>query len=244
MRKILLSAGVAAIAFSSNAQEAVEIGSEAFGEAVREYLLTNPGVIFEAVDIYNAQQEALAEQSAQTALSELMPALLDESTALILGNVDAEIAIVEFIDYNCGYCRKAHEAVEAILEKHQDVKVIIRHLPILSQGSLDAAKVAWIVQQKFGNESAVAFHNAVYKINGQIDLETALELASNLGHDRAQIESELESPAFFEQISLIHEAAGRLKIEGTPGFIIGDEIIRGYIPEEQMVEIIDSIRKK
>lgn len=238
MKKILLATAMMVASFSAQAENLVDVNSDAFGEAVRAYLMEHPEVIIEAVDKYNANEQAKLDEAAQGELAALKPALLDEKTGFILGKADAKLAIVEFVDYNCGYCRKAHEAIDAILASDPDVKIIVRQLPILSEGSLEIAQVILAINTNFGSEKAAAFHEAAYKHEGQLDKAAAMEIAKGLGLDVAKIEASYADPANLNEINAMHEAAKKLKIEGTPGFIIGDQIIRGYIPEDQLKTMI------
>ena len=242
MKKILTTAAIISIALSASSEGTVDTSSPEFGEAVRAYLLENPEVIFEAVEIANARQAEAENEQASASLSTFTPALFEEGNTFVLGNPEAKTTIVEFVDYNCGYCRKAHDAIDAIIAQDSDLKVVIRQFPILSQGSLEASQIAMVIGKEFGPEKAVEFHNAAYKSEVALDKVSALEIAKTLGLDVAKIEAGIEDPAILETIKTTHEAAVALKIEGTPGFIIGEEIVRGYIPEDQLKTMIANTR--
>ncbi len=238
MKHSLIALAMMSAASFANA-ESVELGSDAFNEAVRSYLLENPEVIFEAVDVYNARQEVAQAEAAKEAVTDNQDTIYDESYALVLGDPEAEFAMVEFVDYNCGYCRKSHEEMGAIIEENPDTKILVKQLPILSQGSLDASKVVIALKQEYSEEDALALHNYLYGDAEGADLETALAFAEERGLDRAKIEEALESETVYAALAQSHQLAEALQIDGTPGFVVGDELVRGYVPAAQMNKIIE-----
>ncbi len=225
---------------NSQAQESVDIGSPEFGDAVRAYLLENPEVIFEAVDVYEMRQKELTENAAKNALDENAEQIYDETNAIVLGNPDASFAIVEFVDYNCGYCRKSHEEIQAILAEDSDLKILVRQFPILSQDSLDASKAVIAVGNIYGADKAREMHDRFYDDVQKASLESALALVDEMELDRAEVEAAMEGQAVLDNLTQTHDIAQSLEIEGTPGFIIGDELLRGYAPASAMKTLIDS----
>ncbi len=240
LKTFMLTAAFTSLALTLTAQETVEVGSDAFNDAVRQYLLENPEVIFEAVDVYNARQEQAALEQSQKALSENRDAIYDDQDAVIVGKVDAENSIVEFVDYNCGYCRKSHNELADVIAANPDTRILVRQLPILSQGSLEGSKTVLAVQKLYGNDAALALHNRLYDEAEKVDAEVALSFAEEAGHDRAKIEEEMEGEAVHNALTASHDLSQKLQIDGTPGFVIGDEVVRGYVPVSQMNQIIQN----
>ncbi len=232
MRKIFWLPLTLILASQANSETLVDIQSPEFDEAVRNYIMENPEVLFEAADQYRIEQEQLAQLEAQKAVSDFLPTLTDESGAVILGDPDAPIEIVEFSDYNCGFCRKAHEEIKTILANNSDVKVIIRQFPIVSQGSFEGAQHVLAIKNLFGHEKAQEFHNAAFEFGAQMSTANAMEIANSMGLDMAQIESEINSENVLAEIDAMRAIASRLQINGTPAFVIGDQIVGGLILED------------
>ncbi len=239
IKSSLIALGLLASTANLALAESVEIGSEAFNEAVRAYLLEHPEVIFEAVDVYNARQEQAQADAAKTAIQDRHAQIFNETDAIVIGDENAEVAMVEFIDYNCGYCRKSHVEVDKLVEADSDVKIVVRQLPILSQGSLEASKIVLAVQDLYGNEAALQLHNQIYDELERADEASVLALAEANGHDGDEIKEAVEAKEVYDALAEVHDIAESLQISGTPGFIIGDELIGGYIPLDAMQALVD-----
>lgn len=238
LKALILSSAIALLTSPLLAQETVTIGSEEFGQAVREYLLENPEVIFEAVDVYETRQQQASADAAKAEIANNHDAIYDEEDALVFGNPEGSFAVVEFIDYNCGYCQKSHSEMAEVFAANPDMKLLVRQLPILKQESLDTAKVVLAVKNLYGGEDARKLHDYLYDEAPGADSGVALDYAETLGHDRAEIEAAMDDEKIYAAIAEVHDLAEKLQVSGTPGFVIGDELVGGYIPASQMNQII------
>lgn len=238
-KRNILALSVASLTALSHAQT-VEIGSDQFNEAIREYLLANPEVIFEAVDVYNAREEQAQNDSVKKSMVDKQAQIYDRKDAIIVGNPDAKFSVVEFVDYNCGFCRKSHVEIQQLIKNNPDVNILVRQLPILSQGSLEAAKIVLAVENLYGNDAALAIHDKLYEEVQDANEASTLALTEAAGHNTDDIKKEVQSQDVYNALAEVNEIAEALKIQGTPGFVIGDELIGGYIPLDTMQSLIDA----
>lgn len=213
--------------------------SEAEVEAiVKNYLLENPEIIAEAISILRTRAEtAQAEQEAK-ALDERQAQLTDNLLNPIGGNPEGDITIVEFFDYNCGYCRRASPTLKAIIEANPNLKVVYKEWPILSEGSQIAAQVALAVHL-VAPERYEEFHHALLSSGSIKSQEDAFRVAEALELDILSIEAKLNDPSIARQFSENAELARNLGISGTPAFVIGGTVLRGAYPQEAIQEVID-----
>ena len=215
----------------------------AFGDAVREYLLENPQVIFEAVAVFEQQQaeaEARAEEQARLkaeaeANSE---ALFNDARSWVGGNPDGDITLIEFLDYKCGFCKRAHGEVAQLLEADGNIRLIVKEFPILGEQSVTAARYALAVKNVAGDAAYKDINDALMTFNGDISERTLRRLSSTFDLDWDTIEAEMGSEAVTEQIRDTRALAQRLNITGTPTFVLQDEMLRGFLPADQMAALI------
>lgn len=207
---------------------------------IKDYLLKNPEVLMESVNNYRTNQQKAEEGKAADALKENL-AYLHGDTLPDVGNKKGDVVVVEFFDYNCGYCKQAYEAVQEGLNQDKNLRFVFVDLPILSESSKVASKYA-LAAQKQGKYFEL--HQALMKFKGPKSDETILKLAADAGLNVDKLKTDLNDPSIEATLSKNQELAQKLAISGTPGFIIGDEIVRGYVPYNAMKTIIDTQRKK
>jgi len=188
------------------------------------------------------QASRAAEQRAETraAIADLGPIIADGEAAVDVGNPSGDVTLVEMYDYNCGYCRNTLPDIAALLAEDKELRLVLRQFPILSQASLDAAKVGLLVARQGGDYWA--FHRAMFTARGQVTLDTALAAAETLGLDRDRLEAGLSDQGISDAIAESFEIAQRLKINGTPSFILADEVIPGAIGIDALREKIQNVR--
>ena len=203
-----------------------------------EYLLENGETILNSVNNYQAEQEKKARAESEEKAKEFL-SQVDNKNLPMTGNPEGDITIVEFFDYNCGYCRKALEELQTVLKKDDKVKVLFMEMPILGPSSLEIAK--WpLASHKQGKY--FEYHTAIFDHNGQKD-EAALEkIAKDVGLDIKQLKKDKDSAEIDAQIKDQVAQAQALNIRGTPGFIINGQLYPGYMPAAQIKTIIEEAR--
>jgi protein-disulfide isomerase len=207
---------------------------------IEKYLLGNPRILQKVSAALDAELTAERTAATRTAMVELKPAIFNSENGIVLGNPNGDVTLVEMFDYNCGYCRQALPDLAALLDTDKNLKVILKEFPILSQGSVDAARIA--AQVADADVDYWAFHQALFTSRGQVDKAVALKAAADLGLNPITLEMGMKAPRVDKVIEESYRIADRLKITGTPTFIIGDEIIPGAIGLEALQQRIANMR--
>ena len=216
----------------------------AFRAEVRAYLLDNPEIIMEAVGLLE-QRQAMAEAAADTALiADNADALFDDGHSWVGGNPDGDITLVEFMDYRCGFCRKAAPEVEALLKSDGNIRLIVKEFPILGEASLVSSQFALATKEVAGDAAYAQVHEALIAFKGDVDEVALRRLANGLGLDADTIMAQMDSPDIRRILKENHDLAKRLNISGTPTFVLEDEMLRGYLPADQMAQIVEQKRAR
>jgi protein-disulfide isomerase len=207
---------------------------------IEDYLVKNPRILERVSAALEVEVAAARMAETKAALDELHPRIYEAADQIVLGNPDGDVTLVEFFDYNCGYCRQALPDMAALLEEDKNLKVILKEFPILSEGSLEAAQVA--LQVADGDADYWIFHQSMFTSRGQVNGQTALEVAEAMGLSRVPLELGMKSPKVKQAITDSYEIAQALGISGTPSYILGDEVIPGAIGVEQLRDRIANLR--
>lgn len=232
-----------AAAFSPAAAQAeMSAAQKAEIEAlVKEYILNNGQILIESVNNFQKKQEEEANKQAEVKAKELLASLKGEKMMAATGNPDGDVTIVEFFDYNCGYCKKAYDEIVQLLKEDKNVHVVFYDMPILGPESVEAAR--WSLAAK-KQDKYFDYHVAIMNHVGAKNEETYKELAEKAGLDAEKLAKDKASPAIEEEIQKHIQMAQDLGIQGTPGFLINETIFRGYIPYDVMKEAIKDARAK
>ena len=202
-------------------------GGAGDGDAIREYLLENPEILPEMA-------QALQTKDAQARLSEVRGELEQPFPGAVLGNPNGSVTLVEFTDYACGYCRLSADQVEELIAANPDLRVVIREWPILSDDSVEAAKMALAAARQ---GKYAAFHNAMY--DGDASPAENIEMAARkAGLDRAQAAKDMADPAFEAEFTKNSELARAMGFQGTPAWIVGDKVLAGAVGKQALADAI------
>lgn len=215
---------------------------EAFRAEVRAYLLENPEVIMEAVAVLE-QREARAEaESDSAAIAANSEAIFNDGHSWVGGNPEGDITLVEFMDYRCGYCRRAAPEVTDFVEFDGEIRLVVKEFPILGEQSVMASRFAIATQQVAGEDAYKAVHDALIAFTGDISETSLTRIGETLGLETDPILAAMESAEVTAVISENHQLAQKLGISGTPSFVMEDRMLRGYLPREAMEELATEIR--
>ncbi|MBT8156136.1 DsbA family protein [Epibacterium ulvae] len=213
-----------------------------FGEQVRAFLLENPQVILEAIDILE-QRNAVAEAERDKSLVQHnLAALVDDGYSWVGGNPEGDITVVEFMDYRCGFCRRAKPEVEQLLAQDGNIRLIIKELPILGESSVVASRFAIAAKHIEGPEAYKTIHDALMEMPGEPNEIILSRLSDSFGFDTAKILEGMNTEAVTSELRRTRQLASNMSIGGTPTFILGDELVRGYLPFDQMKTMIQEQR--
>lgn len=210
---------------------------------IRETLLQNPELIQEAMvelERRNAVAQADAQRSAVTAE---MARLIDPKTSAIVGNPQGDVTLVEFMDYNCGFCKRAVEDVRLLTKDDPKLRVVIKDFPILGPDSVEASRVAVAAMAQLQGQKYFDFHNKLMATKGRINGAKALEVAKEAGADVERLKKDMDSAQTRAVIEDTVALGDRLGLTGTPAFILGDEVVFGAVGTAALKQKIDSVRK-
>lgn len=210
---------------------------------VRAYLLENPEVLVEAMDILQAREESASIERDKMLVQSKSADLFSSSTDWVGGNLDGDVTLVEFMDYRCGYCRKAHDEVQTLVKTDGNIRYIVKEFPILGEGSMVSSQFAIAVRLLHGDVAYKAAHDALIDLRGDPTPEALTRLATDLGHDPAPIFAKMPTDEVMTVIATNHALADAMEISGTPTFVMKDTMLRGYVPLEGMQQILAEVRK-
>ncbi|KUO58385.1 MAG: disulfide bond formation protein DsbA [Alphaproteobacteria bacterium BRH_c36] len=229
------AAGAATAAFSSDQKAGIEA-------IIKDYLLANPEILLEVQSKLEAKMEKQQEERLKTAIKSNADELYRRADAPSAGDPKGDITVVEFFDYNCGFCKRGFSEVSKLIEKDKKVRVVFKELPILSKGSEEASRVA-LAAKKQGKYWEM--HSALLTYRGSVDGESALKIAAKLGLDAEKLKADMDSAEVTGEIDKVRELAQKMGINGTPHFLVGDRTIAGA-PEnlyEQIEAHVTDLRK-
>ena len=215
--------------------------ADAFGEQVRAYLLAHPEVIFEAAQLYQQKQQAAQAEVVKQTLASKADEILRDPMAPVSGNESGDVTLVEFFDYNCKYCRAVAPTIADVLASDTGLRLVYKEFPILGDGSAGAARVALAAAgQDQGKYRKL--HEALMRTSGSVTEATALEAASAVGLDMDRLRRDIADPALAAAIARNQALAAELGINGTPGFVIGQEIVPGAVDRGALEGLIAKAR--
>jgi protein-disulfide isomerase len=212
----------------------------AIEEVVRDYLLRNPGVLREAFDALERQERENQAAAQIETIRRNADRLFRTGQHAVLGNPNGDVTIVEFFDYNCGFCRRAHEDMRELLRTDTRVRWVLKEFPVLGPASVEAAQVS---AQLIRNPRFQEFHHRLLSDRGQVGRDRAMAVARELSLDVRAIEAGLATETPRRVIQEAYGLATDLNIGGTPTYVIGEEVIVGAVGIEQLRERVANMRR-
>lgn len=235
---------LAALLFAATpaAAEFDEAERQAIRDEVRAYLLENPGILSEMVRLLEAEQAGAQAVADEELIARHHDAIFDDGFSHVGGNPEGDVTVVEFLDYQCGFCRRAHPEVQTLLEQDGNIRFITKEFPILGPGSELASRAAVATLITEGPEAYRELRDALMTREGEIT-ETSLDaILEETGIDAETVRAEMNSDEVTRRIAETHMLARELGIQGTPTFVIGDRMVRGYLPLEEMENVVEAAR--
>ncbi|WP_136645479.1 DsbA family protein [Tabrizicola sp. YIM 78059] len=222
--------------------EITDLDRAALREEIRAYLLENPEVLIEAMNVLQTREQDAMAQRDLMLLAENADAIFASPDDWVGGNPDGDVTLVEFMDYRCGYCRKAYAEVAELVESDGNIRFVVKEFPILGEASLLSAQFAIAVRQLHGDAAYETVHDALIALRGEPNTETLSRLATDLGLDPQPILDRMGSEEVMAVIKANHALADTLEISGTPTFVLKNMMLRGYIPLDAMRNIVAEVR--
>lgn len=213
---------------------------DTFERRVRNYLVANPEIIVEAMQNLERKQRDAEQTEAQAALAVHRDQLFNSPESPVGGNPQGDVTLVEFFDYNCPYCRQVAPAMIEAEEGDSQLRIVYKEFPILGPNSMFAAKAALAARKQ---NLYPQFHKAMMLSSGTADEAQVVAVADEIGLDIEQLRSDMQDPAIDAEIERNLALARALRINGTPGFVIGEEIVRGATDVQTMQRLIAKARQ-
>jgi protein-disulfide isomerase len=229
---------MAAVLARAEPAAAADLTVEQIEKIVREYLLREPKVVFDALQELQRQEAEATAARQKAAIAANQEKLLDDPLTPVGGNPDGDVTLVEFFDYRCTYCRRVVSSLRELLDEDGDLRVVFKDMPVLGPDSVRAARAALASRKQDGY---VPFHFALMASD---DLSPAgiRAAAKSVGLDPDRLETDMEAPEVNAVLEANYALAQELGIEGTPAFVIGDQLIPGAVEKARLEHLIDEAR--
>jgi len=246
MRKRLTIAAAAAllmVALPVTAQEFSAPQKSEIERIIRDYLVSHPEVLQEAIAELDKRQTAADLEKAKTAVADNAETLFNSSRHVVLGNPKGDVTLIEFFDYNCGFCKRAMADMLDLLKEDAKLKIILKEFPVLGPGSVEAAKVAVAVRmQDKSGKKYLDFHQKLLGGRGQADKARALAVAKEVGMDMKRIDVDMASDEVKVSLDESLKLAETLGLNGTPSYIIGTDVVVGAVGLEALRTKVSTAR--
>ena len=205
---------------------------------VKNYLVQHPEVLQDAMDALDRRQKEADAEKARITIKDNNAAIFDSTHQVVLGNPQGKVTMVEFFDYNCAFCKRAMPDMLELLKTDSDLKFVLKEFPVLGPGSVEAAHVAVAARmQDPSGKKYLEFHQKLLGGRGPADKMRALAVAKDVGFDMPRLEKDMNSDEVKATIEENMKLADALGVNGTPSYVVGDEVVIGAVG-------IDSLREK
>ena len=229
-------AGRAQSAFDAQQRQAIE-------QIVKDYLIKNPEVLQEAITELERRQQQEQKSAQVVALKEEREKLLNSPRSIVAGNPSGDVTLVEFFDYNCGYCKRALSDIKALMKVDPKLRVVLKDFPVLGPESVEASRVGLAVKQQIKGDKLFEYHTKLMETRGRVNGERALAVAREMGLDVDRLKKDMDSPEVRDTLQENVGLGDRLGLSGTPAFVVGDEIIGGAVGLEPLRQTIAGVRQ-
>jgi protein-disulfide isomerase len=240
LRAALAAASLLALACGQAAAEGfTDAQKKEIGEVVRAYLLEHPELLLEVSKELEARQEAEASKGREKALTEHAKQIFRSPADLVGGNPDGDVTVVEFFDYNCGWCKKGLPEILSLIEKDKKLRLVMKEFPIFG-GDSDYAAMAALASRNQGKYWQ--FHVALLAHEGKVTKAAVDQIAGEQGLDVDKLKADMKSPEIARTLAENQELAGKLNISGTPAFVVDSTLVPGYVPADGLMAAINDVR--
>jgi protein-disulfide isomerase len=209
---------------------------------VRDYLLAHPEVIEQAIEVLRERQQQAQAATLLKAIEENKAQIFESAHQMVLGNPKGAITLVEFFDYNCGYCRQSVADLQALIDANPDLRVVMKEFPILSEGSVEAARISAAIKAE-APQSYWDFHQQLFTRPGQASSQKAIEVARDMGLDTDKLLKLANAEDVTANLKEVQALAGALGLSGTPSYVIGTELVPGAAGYDALQEKVTAMRQ-
>lgn len=212
------------------------------GQVIRDYLVKNPEVIQDALEELDRRQKAAEADEQKKTLATVAPHLNSADEGVVIGNPQGDVTLVEFFDYNCGYCKKSMPDILGMIKADPKLRVILRDFPVLGPDSVEASMVALALRNQLSADKYLEFHQTLLGSKGRVGKERALDVAKEVGADMDRLKKDMDAGGARKLVESTMRIADELKIGGTPTFVVGDSMIVGSVGKEPIAGALANLR--
>lgn len=212
-------------------------------QIIKNYIMTNPEILRDAINELDRREKTAEADARSKIVSDLNGPLYVSQSQAVVGNPNGKITLVEFFDYNCGYCKKSLQDLARLIKNNPDLRVILKDYPILSKGSVEAAEIEAAVLKQFTGEKFWQFHQMLLGARTAVGRDQAIAVAKAFGANVDQLIKDAASPAVKKGIEQNDQLGQALMLTGTPSFVIGKETVIGAVGYDELKTKLDNIRK-
>jgi protein-disulfide isomerase len=211
---------------------------------IKDYLMAHPEVLQDAMAALDKKQQDAEAEKARTSIKDNNATLFNSVHQVVLGNPQGTTTVVEFFDYNCGYCKKALPDMLTLLKTNSNIKFVLKEFPVLGEGSVEAAHVAVAARmQDPTGKKYIEFHQKLLGGRGPADKAHALAVAKDVGFDMPRLEKDMDSAEVKTTIDEDMKLADALGVNGTPSYVIGGELVVGAVGLDALKEKMAADKK-
>ena len=232
-----------AASFTARAAEFTPEQKSEIGAIIKDYLVNNPDALRAAIDALDKRDKQVEAQARESAVADQSKALFSSPHQANVGNPKGDAALVEFFDYNCHFCKGALPDIAKLMQADPNLKIVLKDFPVLGPGSVEAAKVASAVRNQLHGDKFWQFHFKLLGMHGPVGKAEALAVAKEMGVDMDQLNRDMESPEVMAGLQEVMHMADALQINGTPTFVVGQEVVVGAVGYDELKQKIDSVHK-
>jgi len=227
----------------ASAEEFTPAQKTELGTFIRDYLVNNPQVLREAIEALDKQDKQKAAAAVQQTVTDQSGPLFNSAHQATIGNPSGTATLVEFFDYNCHYCKGALPDIAKLMKGDPNLKLVLKDFPVLGPGSVDAAVVASAARIQLPGDKFWAFHQKLLGMHGPVGKTEALQVAKDLGLDMAKLQKDMENPDIKAGLQETMKLADALQVNGTPTFVVGQDLVVGAVGFDQLKDKVDSVHK-
>jgi len=236
-------AGAVTSAAPARADEFTPAQKQELGAFIHDYLVNNPEVLRDAIEALDKHDKTTAEAERQKVVTSQAGPLFSSRYQATIGNPNGSATLVEFFDYNCHFCKGALPDVTKLIKGDPNLKLVLKDFPVLGPGSVEAAKVASAARNQLPGDKFWAFHSKLLALHGPIGKTEAISVAKDLGLDMDKLAKDMESPEIKTGLDEAMRLADALQINGTPSFVVGQDVVVGAVGYDQLKDKVDSVHK-
>jgi protein-disulfide isomerase len=210
---------------------------------VKSYLLSNPELIEEALQELDRRKQLAQKAAHEKTLLNEKDALFNAQHSAVVGNAQGDVTLVEFFDYNCGFCKKAALDLDQLIKKDAKIRVVLKDFPVLGPDSVEAHEVALAVKNQLSGEKYWQFHLKAMNLKGTVNKARMLDVAKESGVDLTRLNADLKPQEQRKILAQNVDLGDKLGLTGTPSYVIGTEILYGAVGIDALSQTLAGVRQ-